>query len=587
MRPKSLRRQVVVLFATLAVGPLLALGITDYVRARSAVEAIVEAQTAAGAQQASAMIAERLALVQSEALLLSENMETQQLFRRLASPDVGDVSASRAAVDSFVRIIWPQLQGNYRAVDFVDTRGAIVLRMRTDSLALDGRRRDPVQPVLYANDLRPLPFAIRDEPSGRTIGTVVLQPLVAALIPDRLRELAFGRAGRMLVIEQATLRVLYDSRRGDGAMLIDHAAIVVDSQASSTVRYVETDSARLASIVRVPGVDWLVMSSAALPEFTGGLNASRLRDLFVVVLVAALVTVLFTMLLGRATRSLEELTAAARSVAQGELSPQLPTASDDEIGTLSAAFAHMLARIRRSMRDIELSRQLAVLGEFSAQLAHEIRNPLTAIKLNLQELTREVRHGRMPASAMLPLDTSLREVKRLDDVVRGVLTLARSGPLAHQPCHVHEVLRRAFALHAQQLNSIGIAVTCVFDAPHDVVIGDEGQLSSLFTNLIVNAIDAQPTGGRLSVSTRAHDTKLEITVSDDGPGVPDELVDRIFRPFVSGKPTGTGLGLSLASNAAREHGGTLELVPTSIGCAGATFRIVLPLRDSPPGESAT
>ena len=95
------------------------------------------------------------------------------------------------------------------------------------------------------------------------------------------------------------------------------------------------------------------------------------------------------------------------------------------MGTLSDAFADMTKRIRSMMREIEVSRQLAVLGEFAAQLSHEVRNPLPSLKLDLQGLQRQVRSGALPLSAEAPVASSLREVNRLDTVVRGVLELAR------------------------------------------------------------------------------------------------------------------------------------------------------------------
>ena len=116
-----------------------------------------------------------------------------------------------------------------------------------------------------------------------------------------------------------------------------------------------------------------------------------------------------------------------------------------------------------------------------------------------------------------------------------------------------------------------------FGASRDTVSCDGERLVSMFTNLIVNAIDAQPAGGRLLLRTRSDDTQMDILMADDGPGAPVALADRIFRPFVSGKPTGTGLGLPMALNAAREHGGSLELTDTPDGFSGAAFRVTLPL----------
>lgn len=581
IRLQSLRQQVVLLFALLAVGPLLALGITDYVRARRAVEGIVRSQTAAGARQAAALITERLSIVQSDALLLSDNEETQRLFDPQVAADSTRRLAAYAAAEAFLRTAWPQLERSYRAVELTNSLGSIALSARADTVSSATRRDDGRlrQALARFDDAPTLTYPILHRESGLTVGQVVFHPNVPTIIPDPLRELRFGRSGYVRIVDHSTARVLFSTQRSQFAGRVDPTVSAADTVAPAVLRYTEGDSTRLASVVAVPGTTWLVVSSAALNEFTTGLNQSRLRDLSLVVVAAAFAALLFTVLLGRATRSLDELTVAARAVAQGDLAPQLPPAPDNEIGTLVGAFEHMLTRLRHTLREIEVSRQLAVVGEFSAQLAHEIRNPLTAIKLNLQELSREARNGRLPDTAIVPLDTSLNEVKRLDGVVRGVLTLARADEFAHHLLCLDTLLREVFELHSRQLQDQRIVVESHYDAERYHVLGDDSQLRSIFSNLVVNAIDAQPQGGRIVVTTRNINATIHVTVADDGPGVAPVLADRIFSPFVSGSPTGTGIGLSLALKFARDHHGTLGHVDSDASVRGATFRVVLPLTE--------
>jgi signal transduction histidine kinase len=297
----------------------------------------------------------------------------------------------------------------------------------------------------------------------------------------------------------------------------------------------------------------------------------------VILAIATAVTVAFTVVIAKGTRPLERLTAAAGEVAEGNLSPTLPRGGGDEVGTLSTAFDHMLGRVRSMMREVEVSRQLAVLGEFSAQLSHEIRNPLTSLKLNLQGLARDVRRGKLPESASQPLETCLREVHRLDNVVRGVLELAKPRESTRAPVAVHALLERVVDLHASRLSDHDIVVTRELRADHDVVEGAETQLVGMLTNLLVNAADAQPHGGRIHLRTSSGDSRIEIVIADDGPGVPPHLAEDIFRPFVTGRATGTGLGLPMALAVARDHGGTLDLVPSPGTLRGAAFRVTLPL----------
>lgn len=571
---KSLRHRVLLLFSILAVGPLLALGLLDDVHARRAVERIIIARTEASAKRAAELILDRYALVESDALLLSSNAETRGLFAVLVGGDSTRIATALASADTFVRTVWARNGSSYRSLEVRDARGTILLRTASDTNAGAYFNEDTLPPVV-----RP----IVQDGAGRQRGSVVLHPRMITLLPAQLSGMGFGQSGYLLVIDSSAQRVLYDSRRpgltAPAEQAIGPAAtgLAVSHQGGRTVRYAERDSTRLASAALVDELGWTVLSSTAIPEFTAGVTSTRLRDLALVIALAAGVAIAFTVLVGRSTRSLEQLTLAAGAVGRGDLAPRLPPASEDEVGTLSAAFDQMLGRIRTMVREIEVSRQLAVLGEFSAQLSHEIRNPLTSLKLNLQGLARDVRRGNLPERAGVPLDTCLREVNRLDHVVRGVLELARPRSTDRAACGVHALLERVLGVHAAQLEASGITVICEFGASRDTVTGDAEQLVGLFTNLVVNAIDAQSAGGRLLLCTDSDDAQMRIIVADDGPGISATLVGRIFRPFVSGKATGTGLGLPMALTTAREHGGSLALTGTPKGLAGAAFLVTLPL----------
>jgi signal transduction histidine kinase len=562
--PRSIRGRVLVLFAGLAVLPLLALGLLDYARARRAVEAIVVAQTDTSAKRAATLVLDRFALIESDALLLSDNAETQSLLSTTPRDP-----RQLAAATTFISAVWTGARRAYRSLELRDKGGAVLLHFDNDSSGGIGSNPDP--PAI-AHEILQSGTAIR-------IGVVALQARRESLLPSQLDGLAFGRSGYLMIVDNTTQLVIYDSRHAaEGSRVGDAlgSAIGSSSRVAGTLRYVEGDSQRIAGAEPLAGPGWTVISSAALPEFTAGLNNSRMFDLAIVIALAIAIVAAFTFLIGRTTGSLEKLTVAALAVGGGDLSPALPPATDDEVGVLSGAFDQMLGRIRASIREIEVSRQLAVIGEFSAQLAHEIRNPLTSVKLNLQSLARDVRRGRLPAEAGEPLDISLREVNRLDGVVRGVLELARPRSAARTPCSVNAILKRVLDVHEPHLAEHKIVASRDLGVHDDTVNGDEERLVGLFTNLVVNAIDAQPNGGRLSVRTRANGSTIAVTVADDGPGVPLDLQDRIFNPFVTGKPTGTGLGLSMALSVAVDHEGTIALVPPPDGYCGAAFCVTLP-----------
>jgi signal transduction histidine kinase len=224
---------------------------------------------------------------------------------------------------------------------------------------------------------------------------------------------------------------------------------------------------------------------------------------------------------------------------------------------------------------------LAVVGQFASQLSHEIRNPLTSIKLNLQSLQRDAAAGRMPEESARPVDICLREVSRLDRVVRGVLDVARTRVVTREPCSVHAALAEALEVLRAQIEEQSIEVHEDLRASRDTVRGDAEQLKGVLLNLLLNAAEAMPDGGTLWVSTETRDAAetgasvIRVRVADEGPGVPAELRERIFEPFFSTKEEGVGFGLALAQHAVEEHDGTLTLADSAE--IGAVFVVELPL----------
>jgi signal transduction histidine kinase len=300
-------------------------------------------------------------------------------------------------------------------------------------------------------------------------------------------------------------------------------------------------------------------------------------------MVTAAVFLAFALMTGRATRSLQQLTEAADAVAAGDYAPSLPPAGSDEVGRLSGAFGVMVDRVDETLRRIRESRHMAAIGQFASRLSHEIRNPLTSIKLNLQRLERHASAGRMPEECVGPLETSLEEVHRLDRAVRGALSLARVRPLALEACPVHAVVDQALATLSPQLEGQEITVEVDLVAAKDIVLGDAEALRGVFLNLFLNASEAMADGGELSISSEAVPGPdagadvIRVRVEDRGPGVSPDVADKIFEPFFSTKSEGTGFGLPLALSTVEDHGGTLKFEEPAPNITGAVFVVELPL----------
>jgi signal transduction histidine kinase len=290
---------------------------------------------------------------------------------------------------------------------------------------------------------------------------------------------------------------------------------------------------------------------------------------FVLVAMAALLAAV--LLTRRITAGLADLAHAADAIARGELDRTIPVTAQDEVGRLARAFNAMTVSLRTTLAELAQRRSLAAVGEFAASLAHEVRNPLTSIQVDLQRVRGKVRHVE---GVDAPLDRALREVARLDRTVSGALQVARSGAVRLAPIDLLVPARRA--AEGARPAFAGAAVLeelSPSDAPV-IVHGDESALQQLLLNLLLNAAQALPPGGRAGIEIdAADDDGVTVSVWDTGPGIPAEARRQVFEPFYSTKPGGTGLGLAVAQQIAAAHGSVLELGPDS--GRGTTFRFRL------------
>lgn len=205
-------------------------------------------------------------------------------------------------------------------------------------------------------------------------------------------------------------------------------------------------------------------------------------------------------------------------------------------------------------------------------LAHEVRNPLMLIAGYAELLGHR---GEDEVSALL-----LEEVRRVDERVEEFLTAGR--PTSRALVDVADVVTRVLRRYEAAAATRGVHV--VVDAGPVYVVGDAAQLETALANLVKNALEAMSTGGRLELVCARVDRWAEIWVADTGAGVAHDVADRVFQPYVSTKPDGHGLGLSLVADVVERHGGEVALVPSG---TGATFRLRLPAAEPPSGGSST
>jgi signal transduction histidine kinase len=228
-------------------------------------------------------------------------------------------------------------------------------------------------------------------------------------------------------------------------------------------------------------------------------------------------------------------------------------------------------RLRDELRRAE---HLAALGKLLAGVAHEVRNPLAGIRSTVQLWQRLPDAARTPAS----LDAVVGAVDRLDAIVGRLLYFSRADSAERRPVDLTRVLNESLDLIQAQAAEQGVRLERDLAPGLPPVSGSANALRQVALNLLTNALQAMPQGGPLRCSTRARNHSVEVRVADAGRGIPEEVRGRLFEPFFTTRPDGTGLGLALCREVVLHHGGRIEL--ESSGESGTTFLVVLP---TPPG----
>ncbi|MDW8137980.1 MAG: ATP-binding protein [Bacteroidota bacterium] len=289
-----------------------------------------------------------------------------------------------------------------------------------------------------------------------------------------------------------------------------------------------------------------------------------------------LVMVLLVALLADAVAApLRRLRAGLERVAQGRLDEPIPVRTEDELGELARSYNAMLAELDRSQKALTRQAQELAWREMARQVAHEIRNPLTPMKLSLQYLERSYREGREDFGDLFArtVRVLLEQIETLSRIASEFSHFARMSPAPPEPLDVREVLQEAAALFEQHP---GIRINCLFpDQPHVVRAGRE-DLRRVFVNLLQNAIQAMPKGGEVHLELRAQNGYVRVAVSDTGPGIPPEIRDKLFLPNFSTKSSGMGLGLAIVRKTVEDLGGRVYF-ETELG-RGTTFFVELPLQ---------
>jgi C4-dicarboxylate-specific signal transduction histidine kinase len=361
------------------------------------------------------------------------------------------------------------------------------------------------------------------------------------------------------------------------------------------------------SQLRLPDNPWHVFVRQQPAESYAPIH-DQLRNLAIIGLVMlGLLWALGRYVATRIARPIQILQSGVEAISQGIYDRPLHVHTGDEFEELAAAVHRMADRLQKSrteleglnhelarrveektqeitkhMRSLELAERLATLGKVASGIAHEINNPLGIILNRIECMEADADRAPIPAEVLRDLLAVKAQAERILRVTKSILTFSRGTVLTLKPVEINSVVYACLAIADERISAHGIRLDRILAPSLPRIMGDRDRLETVILNLINNAIDAVSVldaPGVVTVRTRpllmGETHWVEVTVGDNGPGIPKEIIDRVFDPFFSTKPVGqgTGLGLFLTYGIVSDHRGKIEVMNRG---TGALFSVLLP-----------
>jgi two-component system nitrogen regulation sensor histidine kinase NtrY len=587
----SFRRKLLFVFSVTVFLSVAAVAWIVATFARRSFERASEQQTAALVAQFNREIARRGEDIvhKVDAVAASESGMRIALALNRGAPDYASfLSEAKTAADS----------QRLEFLEFIDDRGTIISSAQSParfgyqetSVRLDRAQRKAA--FLKREDLSDGPalgmFAMRainiaDKPLFVIGGRRLDRDFIASLdLPDGMRaflylNLDLGFSAEHLIDPSGTLqqperlRALIErvQRAGDSRELIAWSSDRADSEMMNALPLKGEDGQLL-------GVLLVGNSQHAYVELE-----RRIRSVVLLVGGSAILAaiILSTWVAGRVTRPVEQLVSAAQQVAEGNWNSQVEVSSRDELGQLAESFNQMTRQLIQQREQLVQTERVAAWRELARRLAHELKNPLFPLQITVENLLRARQHSPQMFDEIFQESTAtlLAEIQNLKAIVGRFGEFAKMPQPQFQRVSLNDVVQGVVRLFQAQLSStdrLGVASKLDLSPGLPEVAADPELLHRAISNLVLNAMDAMPQGGALSITTRALKGGVEVEVSDTGAGLTAEECERLFTPYYTSKKHGTGLGLAIVQSIISDHEGLIS-VESSPG-HGAKFRIELP-----------
>lgn len=264
------------------------------------------------------------------------------------------------------------------------------------------------------------------------------------------------------------------------------------------------------------------------------------------------------------TQPLHGVVESAKRVASGDLTKTIEVEGADEVAELTQSFNEMVEKLRQHRELEERLREaerLSAVGKLASGIAHEIRNPLNFMNLSIDHILNRLGSGRPEGTAeALALMANIKaEIHRLNTMIENFLTVGKPLTLSKSEIDLSVLIQDVIGLAQQKAVEQGITIEVADEAPVAHLQADPMQIKTCLMNVVLNAIQAMPAGGRLRITAAAGSGTADITVSDTGPGISEENLNRIFNPYFTTKKLGIGLGLAITKKVVEEHRGRITV----------------------------
>ncbi len=441
---------------------------------------------------------------------------------------------------------------------------------------------------------------------GKALGTIVaVLDLSRTIDPIMTHRIGLGETGetylvnreRRIITESRFLGRTETSNRAFESLAID---TVLKGKKGTAIYTNYLGKEVLGSFLWLPQYEWGILTEVGTGEIMEPLTRIKMVGIGTALVVSAVCFLMARIVSRNVSRPIVDVATAAQRMANGDLDQRIPFSGKDELGILAASFNTMaqqlsqsIASLRRKEESLRTaydklvatreqlvqSERMAAIGELVASVAHEMRNPLSSVKLNLQIIGRSIEE-REPLFEHYQI--AIDQVLQLERMFSDLLNYSKPLTLQKREVLLGEVIQRSLTQLETERTTRGIQVGVAVQEAMIPVPIDSDKMEQVFVNLLKNAIDATEDGGRIEItaelSRKGENRRVTVRIRDHGPGISQRNLKNIFQPFFTTKKKGTGLGLCIVKKIMDAHGGEI-----SISCPpddGTEVQLALPLSET-------